>query len=89
VVACGYARIEKAKPYLQYNEYAYLGFMFVHPDFRGQSLNAAIIDALRRWVISKEVTELRLEVYTDNVSAIRAYEKMGFKKLLVEMRTSC
>ena len=89
VVACGYARIEKAKPYLQHNEHAYLGFMFVHPDYRGQGLNAIIIAALKEWVIAKGLTEMRLDVYNDNVSAISAYEKVGFKKHMIEMRTSC
>ncbi|MEO6667933.1 MAG: GNAT family N-acetyltransferase [Ferruginibacter sp.] len=89
IVACGYARIEKSKPYLQHNGHAYLGFMFVHPEFRGQGLNAKIITALKEWVVSKGITELRLEVYFDNLSAIAAYEKMGFQKLLIEMRASC
>ena len=86
VVACGYARIEKAKPYLQHNEHAYLGFMFVHPNFRGQGLNAIIIAALKEWVVSKGLTEMRLDVYNDNLSAIYAYEKVGFKKHMIEMR---
>jgi GNAT superfamily N-acetyltransferase len=89
IVACGYARIEKAKPYLDHNEYAYLGFMFVHPDYRGRGLNAKIIDVLKAWVIEKGLNEMQLDVYNRNESAIRAYEKMGFKRHLINMRVRC
>ncbi|MFT3910846.1 MAG: GNAT family N-acetyltransferase [Ferruginibacter sp.] len=89
IVACGYARIEDAKHYLAHNEHAYFGFMFVHPDFRGQGLNAKIIETLKEWVRAKGLTEMRLDVYCKNISAISAYEKMGFVKHMVEMRTSC
>jgi ribosomal protein S18 acetylase RimI-like enzyme len=32
------------------------------------------------------VTEFRLQVYSDNLPAVIAYEKIGFSKLLIEMR---
>lgn len=89
IVACGYARIEKAKHYLTHDEHAYLGFMFVHPGHRGKGLNAQIMTALTDWVKSKGLKEICLDVYYDNISAIRAYEKMGFSKHLINMRRSC
>jgi ribosomal protein S18 acetylase RimI-like enzyme len=39
-----------------------------------------IIEALKEWCQSQNITELRLDVYNDNPSAIRA-EKVGFKTL--------
>ncbi|HUQ96019.1 MAG TPA: GNAT family N-acetyltransferase [Chitinophagaceae bacterium] len=86
LVGAGYARLLQAKPMYAYKHYAYLGFMYVEPHFRGQGINQKIMNALRKWVIAKGVTELRLEVYVGNERAIRAYEKIGFSKLLVEMR---
>lgn len=86
IVGSGYARIETAKPYLNHNAYAYLGFMYTHPKHRGKGINANIIKALKEWCQSQKITELRLDVYNDNTSAIRAYEKVGFKKHLVNMR---
>ena len=41
---------------------------------------------LKEWCLSQKITELRLDVYNDNPSAIRAYEKVGFKKHLLNMR---
>ncbi len=88
IIACGYARIEKAEHFLDHNEYAYLGFMFVHPGYRGQGINAKIVAVLKEWVLSKDIKEMRLEVYEKNESAIRAYEKMGFVKHMITMRTA-
>lgn len=86
VVGSGYARIENARPYLRFTRYAYLGFMYVVPEHRGKGINQKIIEALKQWAAECGVTELQLEVYCGNVSAIRAYEKIGFAKLLITMR---
>jgi GNAT superfamily N-acetyltransferase len=86
IVGSGYARIEAAKPYLNHDNYAYLGFMYTDPRHRGKGINAIIIEALKEWCLSQKITELRLDVYNDNPSAIRAYEKVGFKKHLLNMR---
>lgn len=85
-VGCGYARIEKAKPYLQHSQYAYLGFMYTDPVHRGKGINKLIIEALKRWSLSQNITEIRLEVYYNNSAAIIAYEKAGFTKHMIEMR---
>ena len=85
-VGCGYARIEAAKHYLRHRVQAYLGLMYVDPAHRGQSVNAKIIDALKAWCRARQVTELRLEVYSGNQAAIRAYQKQGFAEHMLEMR---
>jgi GNAT superfamily N-acetyltransferase len=86
LVGCGYARLETAKRYLKHAVHAYLGFMYVDPSHRGKGINALIIEQLRQWSIWKGVSELRLDVYYGNLPAIRAYEKAGFKRHMVEMR---
>ena len=86
IAGSGYARIEASKIYLKHPKHAYLGFMYVKPGHRGKGINQKIIEALKQWAIGQGITELRLDVYNDNPSAIKAYEKAGFKKLLVEMR---
>jgi len=86
VIGSGYARIEDSKVYLKHARHAYLGFMFVEPEYRGRGLNGKIIDHLKQWAASQNITEMRLEVYHDNLPAIKAYEKFGFTKLLVWMR---
>lgn len=86
IVGSGYARIRDAKPYLRHAHEAYLGFMYVHPDWRGKGINGKIVEALKEWAVSKGLKEMRLEVYHNNLPAISAYEKAGFTRLLMEMR---
>ncbi len=86
VIGSGYARIEKSKYYAEHPLQAYLGCMYVDPAFRGQSVNKLIIEDLQHWSNSNGINELRLDVYSNNISAISAYEKFGFKKHMVEMR---
>ncbi|MDB5137898.1 MAG: family N-acetyltransferase [Mucilaginibacter sp.] len=86
IIGSGYARIENSKIYFNHQKHAYLGFMFVKPDYRGKGVNQKVIEALQQWAISRNVTEFRLEVYNDNLPAIKAYEKIGFAKLMIAMR---
>ncbi|HXD79844.1 MAG TPA: GNAT family N-acetyltransferase [Puia sp.] len=85
-VGSGYARIDPSRHYLKHTHHAYLGFMYVEPDWRGKGVNQLVIAALGDWARARGLTELRLDVYTVNASAIRAYEKAGFSPYLVNMR---
>lgn len=86
VIGSGYARIEKAKHYLKHPLHAYLGFMYVEPAYRGKGVNKKIIEALKEWAVSRNITEMRLDVYCNNEMAIKAYEKAGFSKHMTSMR---
>jgi GNAT superfamily N-acetyltransferase len=86
VIASGYAQVRTAKAYERHEQFGFLGFMFVSPKFRGKGVNALLLNDLKQWILSKGITELRLEVYTENVAAVSAYEKVGFEKLLTTMR---
>ncbi|WP_422090766.1 GNAT family N-acetyltransferase [Tenacibaculum ovolyticum] len=88
LVGSGYGRVDEAKPYLKHAKFVYLGFMFVDDSYRGKGINKLIIEALYAWAISKNTYEVRLDVYADNPGAIRAYEKAGFSKHLINMRKS-
>ncbi len=86
IIGSGYARIQSSKAYLKHQQHAYLGFMYVKPEYRGKGINKQIIEALEQWCRQKNITEIRLEVYSDNTPAIKAYEKIGFTRNLIEMR---
>jgi GNAT superfamily N-acetyltransferase len=85
-IGSGYARIERGRHYLKHSHHAYLGFMYVEPTHRGKGVNQLIITALKAWAQSRQITELRLDVYHTNTNAIRAYEKAGFSQHLIQMR---
>lgn len=86
VIGSGYARIEISKPRYNYERYVLLGFMYVVPGYRGKGVNKKIIEYLIEWAQSQKITELRLEVYAENTSAIKAYVKLGFTNDVIEMR---
>ena len=86
IVASGYAKIKGDRHYLKHDKIGYLGFMFVHKAHRGQGLNQLIINELLKWCKERQVFEIRLDVYEDNLTAIKAYEKVGFKKHMINMR---
>lgn len=86
IVSCGYALEKPARPYLNHATYAYLGFMFTLAEYRGKGINAMVTESLKNWAFSKGLKEVRLTVYNDNEPALRAYEKVGFKRHIIEMR---
>ncbi|MDF0708151.1 GNAT family N-acetyltransferase [Flagellimonas okinawensis] len=86
IVASGYAIPKRARHYLDHEFYAYLGFMYTDGDYRGEGINAKIIEELKQWSQQQGYKEIRLTVYNENLPAIRAYEKVGFKKHIIEMR---
>jgi ribosomal protein S18 acetylase RimI-like enzyme len=88
ILASGYAQIRNAQSYLKHEQYAYLGFMFVRPAFRGMGLNKKLLDELISWSRHKRISEIRLNVYAENGIAKTAYEKSGFKIHMLEMRLS-
>jgi GNAT superfamily N-acetyltransferase len=86
IVASGYARIKDDRHYLKHDKQGYLGFMFVLEEHRGKGLNKLIIEELVKWCRDRAIYEIRLDVYEDNIQAIKAYEKAGFKKHMITMR---
>lgn len=86
IIGCGNTRIEDSKPYYSHRQHAYLGMMYVSPEHRGKGVNAMVMEKLKTLAKRRGITELRLDVFAENESAIKAYEKVGFKPLLVEMR---
>lgn len=86
IVASGYAKIMDDRPYLKHDKQGYLGFMFVPEKHRGNGYNKLIVDQLLAWCKERNIYEIRLDVYDVNDAALRAYEKAGFKKHLINMR---
>jgi len=86
LIGSGYVKIVKSKPYLTHEFHGYIGFMFVTPEHRGKGIIQGLTEELIAWAKAKGLTEVRLDVYEENESAVRAYKKAGFTKNLVEMR---
>ncbi|HVM88727.1 MAG TPA: GNAT family N-acetyltransferase [Puia sp.] len=86
IIASGYAKIVQAEHYLKHDQHAFLGMMYVAPEHRGKGINQKILQELIGWSNERNVHEFRLLVYHNNLPALKAYEKVGFAKHVVEMR---
>ncbi|CAM1359363.1 Ribosomal protein S18 acetylase RimI [Tenacibaculum sediminilitoris] len=86
IVGSGYLRIEKSGSYRKNELNGYIGFMYVKPNFRGKRISSLILESLKGWAKSKELKELRLDVYNENLAAIKSYERFGFNKSLINMK---
>lgn len=86
IVACAFGTQKKPRHYLDHDVYAYFGLMVTREGYRGKGVNKVLIDDLKVWARQHGLQEMRLTVYDGNMSAIKAYEKSGFTKHIVEMR---
>jgi len=85
IVGSGYGLIKENKSHFAEKQFGHVGFMFVKPEHRGQGVSKLVLDAIFNWFKTQGIRETRLQVYPNNPNAIKAYEKVGFKKNLVEM----
>ncbi len=86
IIATGYAQIRESKVALNHDKHSYLGFMFVSPEHRGKAINQKVMNHLIEWSKRRGITDFYLDVYSQNESAINAYQKAGFEPCLVEMK---
>ncbi|WP_395373303.1 GNAT family N-acetyltransferase [Marinicella sp. W31] len=86
IVGSGYGQIRPRKDFFKQTHLGYIGFMYVKPTHRGQGVSQLLLGVLCDWFEIHDIEEVRLTVYEKNPRAIRAYEKSGFKKHLIEMR---
>jgi len=54
--------------------------MYVVPEYRAKGVINKIINYLKAWAAAQNLNELRLEVYTENEPAVKAYEKRNENK---------
>jgi ribosomal protein S18 acetylase RimI-like enzyme len=86
IIGSGYVRIEKSSEYHKNKKNGYVGFIYVKPEFRGKRISTIILESLKRWAKKRGLNELRLDVYHNNTSAIKSYERFGFNKSMINMR---
>ena len=79
IIGSGYALIRSNKTYKTPDKYVYLGFMYVKEEHRGKGVNKRIMNELIEWGKKSGYHIFKLDVYSNNSSAINAYQKAGFK----------
>lgn len=86
LIGSGYAVKKASRHYVSPPFHAYIGFLYVTPEHRGQGINKQVLEHLFAWARAHDLPEIHLTVYPDNAPAIRAYEKTGFDPYILEMR---
>lgn len=86
IISTGYAQLRDSKKSLKHTRHSYLGFMYVTPEYRGLGINKLVMGNLIEWSKKQGVLDLYLDVYDENSAAIRAYEKAGFSRSMLEMK---
>jgi len=85
VVGYVMCRVERGLGYINKSLLKKLGHIIsiaVHPDYRGRGIGYSLmVEALRKLKEFYKVSEVYLEVRVSNESAIKLYEKLGFKKV--------
>ncbi len=86
IIGSLYGQIRPRKSYFKTKYLGYIGFMYVRQSHRSQGVSQALIQAINQWFNQHNIKEIFLTVYSKNIQAIRAYEKVGFEHHLLEMR---
>jgi len=85
IAGSGYAQIRTSNSFHIHDKHCYLGFIYLEQEHRGKAIGQSIVNLLKEWGKCKGLHHFHLDVYAENSSAIRAYEKGGFKPLSVKM----
>jgi ribosomal protein S18 acetylase RimI-like enzyme len=59
---------------------AAVGNVFTHPDYRRQGLGTLCTSAVVQELLSRRIQTIVLNVYEDNETAFRVYQRMGFQE---------
>jgi RimJ/RimL family protein N-acetyltransferase len=86
IIACGMGQIRLNKHYYKEKCFGYIGLMSVKKEYRGNGYGGEIIKALQEWFKTKKIAEVKLKVFANNLNAVNAYKKLGFKDFSIDMR---
>jgi ribosomal protein S18 acetylase RimI-like enzyme len=70
--------IQKRPAIYVHDSEAYIGEIFVDNRFRGRGTGSLLLKEAERWAKSKGSYSLGLNLSTDNLDALRLYERFGF-----------
>lgn len=86
VIACGFGQIRENEDAYKEQYFGYIGMMSVKHSYRGKGYGRDIIQALVAWFKTKNIQEVKLQVFAGNPGALKAYKKLGFEDFLTIMR---
>jgi ribosomal protein S18 acetylase RimI-like enzyme len=84
----GWVQIDKAFDYLTGDEIGWINDVFVKPSYRGKGYSKLLIKEALAEFKKNGYNDVRLNVYSHNLRAMKLYEKMGFKDVNKFMKIS-
>lgn len=72
-------------PFVIQGRYCYIMDIIVTENSRGQGFGTALMNSAKEWSKEQNCIFLNLDVLTNNTTAIRIYEKLGFVSKAQEM----
>ncbi len=77
--------VRRGTKYMRYSKEASIRDFFVDKKYRKEGVGRELTDALIKWFKEKKVERIALSVNSENIPAIKFYEKYGFKEVVKEM----
>ena len=81
VVGVSYGMIQTDTDWSIHEQFGYVGCVFIDVDFRGMGIWPRLLEALEIWFREKQIKQIRLECYCDNLAAVKAYTKSQFRPM--------
>jgi ribosomal protein S18 acetylase RimI-like enzyme len=84
----GWVQIDKAFDYLTGDEVGWINDLYVKSPYRGKGYSKLLIEEAFKEFKKNGYSDVRLNVYSFNHTAIKLYEKMGFEDVSKFMKVS-
>lgn len=78
--------IQKKPKILKIRQAGYLCDAFILPEYRRRGIAKRLSKEFFKWLKSKNITYVYLDVYVKNIRGLKAWKKLGFKELTLGMR---
>lgn len=84
------AEIRKTVELYKYNLSGYISDLYVEEEYRGLGIAEKLVNGVVNWLIKMGIYSLRLSVSSENINALKFYNKLGFievnKTLKLELK---
>jgi ribosomal protein S18 acetylase RimI-like enzyme len=84
----GWVQIDKAYDYLTGDEIGWINDLYVKKQYRGKGYSKLLMEEALNEFRKNGYSDVRLNVYTHNLTAMSLYERMGFKDVNKFMKIS-
>ena len=79
----GFMRYEKGE--FCYHSTGRIGSLYIKPEYRRKGFATQLISEFTKWCNKKEIKEIEIGVFKENIKAHSLYKKMGFEDTIIYM----